>query len=491
MTEKKFDDIIKNKLKDLSAQADAGSWSAFESKLSHIDEVTSDSTQEFDNTIKEKVLENKPSYKSEHWQLLKKELKGIEERKNGIYLCKVMEFFVVFLIVITMINITGGLERIPNNANNAYNLYAGNSINSNPAIDNKNAQYDVCITMNGGVTNNINKTSSNSANRIQSTPLANTIHTSTSRNDLSIESLRPNNSNLVSTISKQSPWMINVKLTQNTHEVESRNGKDEPHNAAVSEIAHLKSLEIEELYSEMARIIPLKLSKTRFHKPTTFVSVWGSKEVNLINTPFDKFYSLASYKKEALNTSYGINISKSTHNLEIESGIGYSKREYQPRIVTEVFGVFGEHYFEKTLNKISFDIATLPINFKYHFLNSSGWSSYLLAGSALNVVMNAEYDITESLVRGRLPVGRYVPEQARLDSKPFIKGMLQGDNLKDNYFIALGFGFGIEKSLFNSTSIYVQPSYYRHIFSGENGIGPNKDKIHTSSIQIGLKTSIN
>lgn len=54
-----------------------------------------------------------------------------------------------------------------------------------------------------------------------------------------------------------------------------------------------------------------------------------------------------------------------------------------------------------SLNKISYDIATIPLNFKYHFINQANWGVYIMAGAALNLVMNADYVIDEVKVEGR------------------------------------------------------------------------------------------
>ncbi|MBK7635332.1 MAG: hypothetical protein IPJ13_14435 [Saprospiraceae bacterium] len=253
-------------------------------------------------------------------------------------------------------------------------------------------------------------------------------------------------------------------------------------------LASLSSRQITKPESEMAMIFPMKLSRTN---PSTkyAISAYASGDINLINTPFDKLYSLASYNKEALNNSYGVNFSAKKSNLELETGLGYAHRQYQPKLVTEAYGQFADHYFEKSLQKISYDIANIPLNFKYHFINQTNWGAYLMAGVALNLILDAKYDINETLRQGKPPVGRFTPEQARLDEKPFITGILNGDNFKDNYFASIGFGFGIEKKILGNTSIYVQPSYQRQILSSDIGIGPNKDKIHTSSLQFGVKQS--
>ena len=102
--------------------------------------------------------------------------------------------------------------------------------------------------------------------------------------------------------------------------------------------------------------------------------------------------------------------------------------------------------------------------------------------------MNADYGIKDVIVMGRPTLDNNRSNtESRLDEKPFIKGLFHGDKIVDDYFISAGFGFGIEKDIFKHTSFYLQPSYQRQILSKNIGIGPNKDKIHTSSIQVGLK----
>ena len=112
-----------------------------------------------------------------------------------------------------------------------------------------------------------------------------------------------------------------------------------------------------------------------------------------------------------------------------------------------------------------------------------------MLGAAFNVIVNAAYEIPTVLVEGRPSPDRYTPVRPRLEEKEFTKGLFNGDALKDNYFATAGFGLGIEKKIFDNTSIYVQSSYHRHLLTP--GIGPKNDKIHTSSLQFGVKTILN
>jgi hypothetical protein len=270
---------------------------------------------------------------------------------------------------------------------------------------------------------------------------------------------------------------------------EITNAHDALINNVDNNLPFLDQVPFTNIYTEIATSLPVSIIPLK--QVTKFsVGAFVSADINLINTPFDKLYSLASYTKEAYNNSFGFNFSAEKNDLEVQTGFGYAQREYQPKIIKEDYAQFSDHYFEKSLNKISFDIATIPLNLKYHFLNQHNWSVYFMTGAVLNIVINAEYDINETLKQGRSSA-RFTPDQARLDEKPFIKGIFNGDKIKDNYFVTVGFGFGVEKQISNSTSLYLQPSYQRQILSADIGIGPNKDNIHTSSLQFGVKTVIN
>ena len=72
-------------------------------------------------------------------------------------------------------------------------------------------------------------------------------------------------------------------------------------------------VEIEPVYTEMASIFPLQISKNK-SRQIIALAAFTSADINLINTPFDKVYSLPSYTKEALNKSYGFRKKKKTDN---------------------------------------------------------------------------------------------------------------------------------------------------------------------------------
>lgn len=519
MNDKKFDNIIKGKLDHLSPSDGQDIWSSLESKLDIVQPVQTDDT--FDDTVKSHLQSHKPHYKSEHWRMLKTELITIETRKNTVFISKILELAAIFLIVFTITQLPSYIDR--DQANKKTELFANikppakKTIQVSESLDQpvvtqqskkpiqQQSQINVISSIDAEktpLTLNLDESASSGLHSNLVTDLNDQSLTGTfkvanvavSEDDSpSSEIVTKNNaadigmgmsSEIRSDIASSN--VSDTDQSELTVEDQMQNEITQDRNHQYLENIAARDFSVPE--TELALIIPIKPALPAI-KSRIGVSFWAAKDVNLINTPFDKLYSIASYKKEALSNAYGVNISKQSSNIEIQTGLGYMFKEYQPKLIIDEFGEFGDNYFEKSLNKISYDLASIPLNLKYHGISGAGWSAYLMLGATLNVVVNAEYDIAERLVRGKPKGARY--EEPRLDQKPFIKGIFQGDNLKDNFYVTLGFGFGIEKSIVKNSSIFVQPSYFRHVLSNDIGIGPNKDKIHTSSLQVGIKTFIN
>jgi len=477
---KEFDDFIKGRIQDLPLRNSTGDWDLFEKVLDQEDVLRNAEDKDFDAFIRTSSENWQAPFNRNHWKLMSAQLQIIESRKRTVIESKIMEVTAVLFFAFTLFSIPGFMLRHP--------------VSSKPEFI--AAQHNITrpVPSGTGVTG-IFRASENA--EAETLPLQDF----SVRPTFDMPGIAANSDDL------QAAQEYAEALNQGTYlSAELRVIGDITQgypnlNAPVSEyqslgipnhnkheVAFLEGVRSHPA-SEWALIFPWKYAQRRA-PATYYLSAYASADVNLISTPFDKLYSIASYTREALNNSYGMHISAKSGDVEVETGIGYASRTYQPEIITEAFGHFGSHYFEKSLRKISFDMACLPATIKYHFIDQPSWSAYLMGDVSLNLIMNATYDIQEILVQGRPAPGRYTPEEARLDEKPFTEGLINGGRLSENYFVTVGFGFGIQKRILKGVSMYMQPSYNRHVLSSDIGIGPNKDKIHTSGIQIGIKTSI-
>jgi hypothetical protein len=477
---KEFDAFIKGRIQDLPVQDSTGDWDLFEKVLDHEDGLKNAEDKDFDAFIRTSSEKWQAPYNRNHWKLMSAQLQIIESRKRTVIESKLMEVTAVLFFAFTLFSIPGFMLRHPVPSKHGFKaaqhiitrplpIAAGVAVKS-PASD--KASTEKLFVQNVSVM-----------------PTSDMPGIAANNNDFQAGQENAEALNEGAHVEAELPVIGNA-----TNGYTDINATVAEHQSLVSsiqnkeEVTFLEGVRSHPL-SELALIFPWKYAQRRA-PATYYLSAYASADVNLINTPFDKLYSFASYTREALNNSYGIHISGKSGDVEVETGIGYASRRYQPEIITEAFGQFGSHYFEKSLRKISFDMASLPATIKYHFIDQPSWSAYLIGNVSLNLIMNATYDIQEILVQGRPAPGRYTPDEARLDEKPFTEGLINGGKLSENYFITVGFGFGIQKRILKGVSMYLQPSYNRQILSSDIGIGPNKDKIHTSGIQIGIKTPI-
>jgi hypothetical protein len=493
MNQEGFDHIIKGKLEGYNIEyPKTDIWDAYEQAAAKLDEQAA--SESFDNAVRDALVEQNVSYISAHWQLMKAQLKISEERKNTVYASKVLELAAIFLIVITAMYwpvYKNPVQPEKQRTTPEKIEYADAiipqidfSTQNTQELDHKqNASMKNCRTVSTEQSSlNHSYIYDHLDDHLDAKSDAAILDKSLTRSNVKA---RGDQDILNDMALKDQIEMENIAPVQDDYAA----GTDHGIRSKSLDVVTLASLKNDELSSEYPRMIPMEFNFPK-EKSKYYLGVISSADVNLINTPFDKVYSKASYTREALNHTLGLTISKRNESLEVETGAAYVKRAYQPETIRENLG--NEFFYtQKTFNKIQFDILNLPLNIKYHFINQPKWSAYIMAGAALSLVMNADYAISEVQTLNRPTAGEYVSSESRLKEKPFIKGLLNNDNLKDNYFASLSFGFGIEKKIGSGTSLYIQPSYQRQVLSSDIGIGPNKDKIHSSSLAFGIKTVLN
>ena len=447
----------------------------------HIDKALNESIQ--NNLNKHSV-----PFNNQHWNKMKMQIQTYETRKHYIYFSKFIEIASIILIFFAFIHKSSFFSTHPifdyspkNNREYVYNTTE--QVNSK-SISNAHKEHlhdDINTSGPSEVITKHDYTLNAQGHNI------NDIYSEVAV----AKSLRPSTSYEKNKSNTQTSNLDNYKAISDSIMDNSRSYKALEVLSYITPLAlHLESFNFE-LQQETPRIIPIKNVIVK-GKANTIVSLYSSADVNLINTPFDKVYSRASYYKEALSNSYGIGISRRFHTLEIGVGLAYAQREYNPEIIEEIYGIRENLYSQVTFNKISYDIVSIPVQLNYRFIDKPSWSAYVMSSAITHLVMQADYGINDVIVMGRPSIeNNHLFAKSRMDEKPFIDGLINGDNIQDDYFISVGFGFGIEKALFKDASIYMQPSYQRHILSADIGIGPNKDKIHTSSLLVGFKYSLN
>jgi len=496
MDKSSFDDLIKNKLNDLPQLSRIeGAWDLFKPKLDNHVANRSQSEELFDGLIKTKVSNHLFTHNSTAWgRFLDYKFNHIDKYRKIVRI-KIMELVAVMLLLLTIVQwVEDALVRTARSEYISPEIIA----EAQPKI-----LYNVDEQIASQVSSGIDPDKEMSTPVLlfeKTTPtVSGELISSELLPEIYVMPLERRNFNL-----KPSSQIISFganslekdggrglqELSENNPRIISLEKEEIGLYNFDVKFSALPTLTPQPLYSEFPLILPMDLD-TEDKRQRWAVSGYFSSDFNLINTPFDKIYSLTSYQREFINSSYGLGLSRKTGAVEYQVDVAYAKRDYEPRKFRESFGANETHYYEKSLDKISFDIMSSSLSTKYHFINKKSWSSYLTTIASINLIMKAEYDITRIVVLGRPAAERYIPETPRLDQKPFNNGVIHDRSLAENYFVTAGVGFGIEKSLTDKVFLFLESSHQRHLFSADIGIGPNKDRIHTSSMKLGFRTWLN
>jgi hypothetical protein len=546
MNDKRFDDIIKNKLETLRANYAPETWEALSSKM-EIDPELSDISldQNFDQTVKTQLNSIRAEYNPETWDELaaKMELSSFEEEvidehfdstlqsklntysiplsdnsweilkermeyeayiRTQLYIAKATEVVIIFLLLFTVFRL----------------LPSGNSQERNPDIDFAKVELEkdqLSSTSNPELLNSteylLHEVAENNLSvengQIKETKSKTTLGNSPTDQHLIVEAVNDIQTpqelnkkvNEIVALNKITASLNQSPTTQREiailADAFTPNDFLESNLQKSNQLAKYASLDkLDQIPAEginyATDLFNSEINLIAFNKkPRTKIWLNGfiSADAMLVNTPYDPVYDAPAFNKAAAGFSGGISVSAQRGSVELDAGLSYSSKGYQPQIIRELNGSLEANYVERALTNIIFDMAQANFNIKHHFYKNKKFQLYIMAGSTFNLITYSEYNFEEKPRSGNgEPL--LTPIQTKLlDDKNFEDGALEGGGLISNSYFTLNAGIGLQHNISNKTAIFFQPNYQRHILDG--GIGPNNDRIHNLSIQIGTKVLLN
>ena len=234
----------------------------------------------------------------------------------------------------------------------------------------------------------------------------------------------------------------------------------------------------------------------------SYLSLAIGPKINLVNSPFDPVYEIDPYN--TLNTNFNITakVHKEVGPIELSAGLGYSKTSYKPLIIEETYKNQKQQYKQASLENIGFNTLNVPLGVKYNVLDNHNYQLYASAGVDVNLIAQAEYivydipantpDAERSSSDFKPSLNSSKPEVNRrtlLSQKEFKSGILNGGSLRDNLYATASIGVGLIRNVSENTSIFIEPKYSHFISS--QGLGPNLDKVHSVSVDIGVRYQLN
>ncbi len=228
------------------------------------------------------------------------------------------------------------------------------------------------------------------------------------------------------------------------------------------------------------------------------ISAFTDINLNHITTPYDDLIEQSGYNTNRTGLGGGFLVHRDLGPIELSSGFMYSSKQY-PQNFIELFIKHPTLAATKfTLKGIELNVATLPLHATY-YINQGKWQTYVVGGGALHVALQADYNIeietiaVEEVNDEQLEVENAAGIVTRgtppvHEKKRFTDGILAGGPFNENFYFTLDLGFGVERKLSPSTSLFIQPTVYYNLFN--RGLSANDNIINTFSAQLGVKTRL-
>lgn len=218
------------------------------------------------------------------------------------------------------------------------------------------------------------------------------------------------------------------------------------------------------------------------------VAMFGGPDYNRIVAPPNPELGNTAEDFYALGYSGGINFALDYGTWEFGTGLHYSAKQYDPRQVGFITGSLRAGYNGEVLREIQLNIFGLPLQARYNLVRNHRWRWYLIGGSTLYVATDATYFIGPL----ELPYGggTPLPQPSETQFRNVNQGFLQGGSFRENSYVTANIGLGAERFVSERVSLFFQPTYQHAFGYFSEGFGPNKNRLHTLSLQTGIRVRV-
>lgn len=513
-TSNNFDALVKDKLDSLSTSS-VPQWDMLLNKKNTLDNRRLD--REFDERVRDEVGAHSVAYNSSHWLMLKERLQGIYTRRKQLYFTKSFEFLILMLLftgisnnyinlidVSPVNNIAPAISDTPIASNE--NVRSQNNTKSVNQID--NTSESTIDKIEDRLVNSVDVTNSNNVNNIG---VISTVSSGSKEVASLISDAEQNLASVERTIkertsktfynSENSTGGSNIEPTPKitsedirTSDIFASNQEDSKEQLAIldelANISNQKSLLIDDSKSGdlneglgVSIIDPL----ANLHQNSKWLHIAASYDNNIINSPYHEKYN-PNGPTDIQMFGYSISglFSVERKALEFETGLTYSVYNKQMRLrdkwETEL------DLFVYKLNNINYDIISVPLRAKYHFVKTPDWSLFLSGGLSPEVIVSAGYDEADEFLRPKstdlLGTSGNVASDYKLN-QDFNVGVLEGGSFSNNFLLRANVGFGMQRNITPTLTAYFSGDYYHSLLNKD--YGPSDDKINKFAISFGLK----
>jgi hypothetical protein len=483
MEDKFFDQHIKNELEKLQIKVNENHWADMKQQLDlEFGEILDIEEQvAFDTEVQQKLNNHQVSFNPLHWNILKNRLDFEDDRVRRVYVSKIFELTLFLLLAMFFLQNYNSEKASPQNQFATSSGFDDKTIIKETSQN--NGSSSVAITNQTALSF---ETTEQVVDLLENSFIAPLIEKKQETGFSSAEQFA-SNSIQIKPVSKLSITEVLPKSSIQNQALNSFFASNHQRTIENTDLDGLAMLELSSLAFERELNSPVQVS-TSLSKQNLRNAKWlnisASQDANLLNESV-----FAVLDPDSLVGSYGhslsIGYSFQKNHLEFETALAYSNKEI-PINQSHISGD-SKAYFRSSVVNSRLHVAQIPLIAKYHFNPQARFAFYLGSGVNINLLMHSKELVEDQNLddpKGSAIVA--VPETNKLFVEDLSKdGILEGGKFIDNSYLSVNFLMGVQARLSPGISAYLQPIYQHHIFRDK--LGPNKDKIHVLSLQLGTK----
>lgn len=479
----RLDDIIGKKLNQFEAPYQPSSWDALNERLDAETELPNES---FDELIQKKISDIETPYQPLHWLKMSALLDEKAALKRELVRCKTAEVLLVLLLLFTFTQIPPVTSSLPN-----LKLIASKNKVNVPASDTE-LDLSKVNTLNNQYIDRLKQLNQQPISR-QTSPLSDRKKISTP-------------------LTKLAEQPIALLITEHRAINSIAQGgetKEEPSDSPIDILDKSQYL----LDANQVASIGVPFVKIKQHKHLR-IGMFTALNLDHIKTPYDEVFNQAPYTRLVLEYGGGFSIGWQWKRMEIETGLSYNHKAYKPILNPVYYGNINSDYKVEGIKDIELNTFQIPLHLRYDWLRKGAWQVYGLGGAAIHVATQANYDVAsvrasalnvnanpsasgQQIILSPTQLNRFEqeakpspPQSTKLNQKQFPDGWMNGGTFNENNYYTLNIGLGAEHYLDSRWSLFLQPTYKKHLGLFDKGIGPNLDRISTLEILIGAKVGL-
>jgi hypothetical protein len=505
-----LDEVVKGSLENLEGAAFIPmDWNMMESKL---DAALSDTEidPQMDDIYLDAIaydhLKNmQPAYNHEHWEMMSARLDEEYAYRRKVFVTKLFEAAIILLLVWTAFNY------FPNKKANSskQQLTDTNLIQNNTNDLSKDLNYQSLLENKSAAAFENTISSSNQTNQnkiaedlVKQNPRLITESKSINEKAFASGSTLPISADKITespslghanaiSILENNKQKTTALLLEKTLALNKNKILEEKLIVQISPLPSLMGsfLEMDAFTKDHFSLSQL-IGKRKLRTHEVFFSMYGSTDLNFVDSDFYNNNSREwdVYQRYRYGYGGGFALGFQLKRFLIETGVSYNSISYQQRDEARIIGSFARGYVEEQWNDAELNMVQVPLNIQYSFLVKRKWRVYSLTGVSINMALQNNFNF--QLEDQEQTSSRFISvDESEIANEALLyKGILEGGGFRENSYLTANLGFGLERKFTYRWSLFLQPIYRHHFLI--DGIGPNEDRIHSSSIRFGAKVKI-